>query len=289
MYHCYSPGRFLRLLVLDAVIFSVCALCFLVGRTVMTFAEGLSGQEVRLPVIMYHSVGGNAPSEYVVTPEQLEEDLCWLKEHGYTSVTARQICSYTEGRGSLPNRPVLITLDDGFYSNLSVLLPLLEKYDMYAVVSVVGKYTDINAAADPHNTLYSYLTWDDIHELQESGRVEIGNHTYDMHSLSPRRGCAQMAGESDEDYTAALREDIFALQYALHEHTGTMPFVFAYPFGSVSQAGMPVLREAGMLMALTCREQINTIVRDPECLYGVGRLNRSGLLSTEEFMSKIEE
>ncbi|MBO4876948.1 MAG: polysaccharide deacetylase family protein [Ruminococcus sp.] len=289
MYHCYSPGRFLRLLVLDAVIFSVCALCFLVGKTVMTFAGSISGQPVRLPVIMYHSVGGNVPSEYVVTPVQLEDDLRWLKDHGYTSVTARQICSYAGGHGSLPDKPVLITLDDGFYSSLSVLLPLLEKYDMYAVVSVVGKYTEVNAAADPHNTLYSYLTWEDILELAESGRVEIGNHTYDMHSLSPRRGCSQTAGESDEDYTASFREDTAAMQYALHEHTGMMPFVFAYPFGSVSPAGLPVLREEGILMTLTCREQVNTLTRDPGCLYGIGRINRSGLLSTEEYMSKIEE
>jgi len=289
MYHCYSPRRFLRLLMLDAIIFSVCAACFFIGRAALTFADSLSAQETELPVIMYHSVGGDAPSEYVVTPEQLENDLRWLRDRGYTSVTARQICSYVNGHGSLPDRPVLLTFDDGFYSCLSVLLPLLEEYDMYAVVSAVGKYTDVNAAADPHNTVYSYLTWEDIRALSESGRVELGNHTYDMHSLSPRRGCSQMTGESDEDYTVALREDISAMQYALHETAGIEPFVFAYPFGSVSPAAMPVLRECGILMTLTCHEQVNTLVRSPDCLYGIGRFNRSGLLSTEEFMSKIEE
>ena len=50
MYHCYSPRRFLKLLLLDAVIFSVCALCFAVGKTVLAFAD--THRSVRLPVIM---------------------------------------------------------------------------------------------------------------------------------------------------------------------------------------------------------------------------------------------
>ena len=75
----------------------------------------------------------------------------------------------------------------------------------------------------------------------------------------------------------------------MHEHTGMMPFVFAYPFGSVSPSALPVLREEGIIMTLTCREQVNTLTRDPGCLSGIGRFNRSGLLPTEGFMSKIEE
>lgn len=286
MYHCYSPRRFLRLLLLDSIIFSICAACFLIGRTLL--AVSLPDDPVTLYAIMYHSVGGNTPSQYTVTPEQLESDLRWLSLHGYTSVSAQQLCLYTQNKGDLPEKPVLITLDDGFYNNLSILLPLLEKYDMRAVVSVVGSYSQYNAAADPHNDLYSYLTWEDISELVKSGRVEIGNHTWDMHTLSARRGCLPMEGESAEEFCAALREDIYALQYALHDNTGIMPFVFTYPFGSVSRQSIPVLRECGFLMTLTCRELPNTITRDTNCLYNIGRYNRSGLMSTEEFMSKIE-
>ena len=187
MYRTYSVSRFLGLLLLDAFIFSVCGIFFLVF---VSSADSREEAAVTLPVLMYHSVCNGEPTEYRVTPEQLESDLEWLSENGYKSVTAAEVTAYANSRGDLPEKPVMITFDDGYYNNLAYALPLLEKYDMTAVVSVVGEYTDKDAAADPHVPSYSYLTWEDIGELSDSGRVEIGAHTYAMHSLySGRKGC----------------------------------------------------------------------------------------------------
>lgn len=290
MYRSYSLSRFLWLLLADAVVFALCGAFFFVGRFLFTSADSQPEEPVRLPVVMYHSIYGDTPSEYVVTPTQLENDLRWLSRNGYSSVTAEQVIEYTEGRGGLPLKPVMITLDDGYYNNLAYLLPLLEKYDMTAVISVVGTYTDNDAARDPHTPCYSYLTWEDITLLAGSGRVEFGNHTYDMHSLySGRTGCKRRSGESEEDYRQALDEDISRLQDEFAANIGIAPRVFTYPFGAVSRESLPVIRENGFLMTLTCRERPNYITRDPDCLYGIGRYNRSGLLSTEEYMRKISE
>lgn len=290
MYRSYSVSRFLWLLLADAVIFTFCAVFFFVGRCFFTSAEEEADKPIRLPVIMYHSVFGETPSEYVVTPTQLENDLRWLKTNGYTSVTAQQVIEYAAGSGSLPSRPVMITLDDGYYNNLTYLLPLLEKYDMNAVISVVGTYTDNDAACDPHIPCYSYLTWDDIMLLAGSDRVEFGNHTYDMHSLySGRTGCMRVGNESEDEYRQALNSDITQLQQEFTANIGIAPRVFTYPFGAVSRESLPVLRENGFLMTLTCRERVNLITRDPDCLYGICRFNRSGFVSTAEFMRKIEE
>jgi peptidoglycan/xylan/chitin deacetylase (PgdA/CDA1 family) len=167
-------------------------------------------------------------------------------------------------------------------------VPLLEKYDMTAIVSVVGSYIDNDAVKDPHNPKYSYLTWEDIDELVNSGRIEIGNHTYDMHSLyNGRTGCSINNGEPEEKYRIALSEDIQRLQGEFRENIGFYPVVFTYPFGSVSRESLPVIRDCGFLMTLTCREQMNYITREPDCLYGIGRYNRSGLYSTEEYMTKL--
>lgn len=243
---------------------------------------------VQLPVLMYHSIYTAVPSEYAVTTDQLESDLVWLKQHGYTAVTGEMLCDYTDGKGSLPAHPVLITLDDGFYNNYSELLPLLQTYDMHAIVSVVGSYTDMQAEKDAHNPNFSYLTWEEMRLLHESGRVEIGNHTYGMHTFGKgRNGCAKRPEETAEQYTAALSADIGTLQTALHRQTGMQPFIFAYPFGAVSRESIPVLREAGFRITLTCREIINTITRDPACLYGLGRFNRSGFYSTEQYMQIV--
>lgn len=268
------------------IIFLIGAVIILCGKQLLTEAE----EPIRLPVIMYHSIYTDTPTEYTVSPRQVESDLQWLKSNGYNTVTAEQVIAYTQNRGNLPENPVMITLDDGFYNNLSVLVPLLEKYDMTAVVSVVGSYIDNDAIKDPHNPKYSYLTWEDIEKLVESDRIEIGNHTYNMHSLYDGRiGCSRNNDESEEEYRKAISEDFQRLQREIRENIGFYPVVFTYPFGSVSRESLPVIRDSGFLMTLTCREQENYITRDPQCLYGIGRYNRSGLYSTEEYMAKIME
>ena len=243
---------------------------------------------VALPVIMYHSVHGSQPSEYVVTPEQLRSDLEWLHKNGYISVSASQLIDYTRGHGDLPEKPVLITFDDGFYNNLSLVLPLLEEFDMQAIVSIVGQYTESVAPKDPHSDAYSYLTWEDVKILADSGRVEIGNHTYDMHfGNGIRRGCAKIASESEEEYHKILLDNLMLMQLETKQCIGITPVIFAYPFGYICRESIPVMRDCGFLITLTCHEQMNYIERDEKSLIGLSRYNRSGNYSTEEFMKKL--
>lgn len=289
MYECRSAKHFFGLILLDILVFSICSVFFFTGKKLLSSSADVNSEKsVFLPVIMYHSVFGGSPEEYIVTPVQFENDLAWLVKNGYTSVTAQQLTDYVNDKGNLPDKPVMITFDDGCYNNLSDVLPLLEKYDMHAIVSVVGQYTDVTAENDPHVPSYSYLTWDDINRLIASGRVEIGNHTYNMHSFKGNRnGCSKNPDESEEEYVSALTEDLNSLQSEIREHTGTLPVVFAYPFGFISKESMPVIRELGFTITLTCSERPNHITRNPECLYGINRYNRSGFYSTEEFMNKI--
>lgn len=288
MYRTFSVSRFFGLLLMDVFIFLICSAFFWAGKVFLTSAVKEKEEQVSLPVIMYHSIHSGSPSEYAVTPEQLESDLRWLSDNGCHTVTAQQVIDYTRGIGKLPEKSVMITLDDGYYNNLVYLLPLLEEYDMTALISTVGTYTDVDAVRDPHIPAYSYLTWEDIRTLSDSGRIEFGNHTYAMHSLyGGRKGCTRMDGEDESDYRAVFSEDLSKLQEEYRENLGTEPVVFAYPFGSMSRESLPVIREQGFLMTLTCRERPNIITRDPGCLYGIGRYNRSGLYSTEAYMREI--
>ena len=291
MYRCFRLKRFLLFAAITALTVFICTVCAIIrGKALFSSAYSGTGAPVPLPVVMYHSICNKAPSDYSVTPAQLEEDLAWFSSNGFRSVSAEQLIKYTRGTGELPDKPVMLTFDDGFYNNLSLALPILEKYDMCAVVSIVGRYTDEYAAADPHTDSYSYLTWQDVSGLLSSGRIEIGSHTYDLHSNSGgRHGCAKLPDESAESYTAMLKEDLGLLKSELHANCGTEPAVFAYPFGALSPESLPVLRDSGILMTLTCREGMNYITRDPDCLYGIFRCNRSGLMSTGSYMADLTE
>lgn len=105
-----------------------------------------------LPILMYHDVtdGPTSDNPMVVTTEKLEGDLCWLKENGYHTILPREL---TAGE-PLPEKPVMITFDDGYVSNYRLLFPLLQKYQMKAVICLIVSLTD----EDPEG--HGHLTWD---------------------------------------------------------------------------------------------------------------------------------
>ena len=128
-----------------------------------------------LPILMYHDVtdGPTSDNPMVVTTEKLEGDLCWLKENGYHTILPREL---TAGE-PLPEKPVMITFDDGYVSNYRLLFPLLQKYQMKAAICLIVSLTD----EDPEG--HGHLTWDMCREMRASGLVEIGSHTYALHNL----------------------------------------------------------------------------------------------------------
>lgn len=285
MYRCYNPKRFLKLLLLDSIGVIILMLCMQIGKLV--FSADMPPDGVFLPVVMYHSVTPSSTSDYQITDEMFQRDLEYLSSNGYETVSVQQLVDYTNGKGELPPKPVMLTFDDGFYNNLSLALPLLKEFDMCAVVSVVGKYTDVDAVKDPHSDAYSYLTWEDITLLAKSGHVEIGSHTYDLHSMEGRAGCSIMYGEDVQRYTAMLTEDLQKLQNRMWEETGITPTVFAYPYGYICKESIPVLKNLGFVCSFTCYERPNYITKNPECLFGIDRYNRSGNISTEAFFEKV--
>lgn len=243
---------------------------------------------VEAPILMYHSVCVNAKvhSDYYISPERLEGDLKYLRGHGYTTVFISEIADYAEGKGSLPEKPIALTFDDGYYNWLTDVLPLLERYDMKATMNVVGAYTEGEETAQNRSPAYSYLTWEEIKTLSASGRVEIGSHTWDMHELGTRRGCKKMKGETAAHYAEALTNDLTRLQNALQENCDMIPATFAYPYGEISREASPVLQALGFRAALTCDERINKLTRDPAILFSLGRINRAARYSTAAFMQK---
>lgn len=283
MYRCYNPKKLRFFLFLDALFLTVWMLCSAVGKAINTNPRP---EGIFLPVVMYHSITSEANSDYQLTPAAFEDDLRYLKNNGYETVSVADLLAYTEGQGTLPAHPVMLTFDDGFYNNLSAALPLLEAYDMCAVVSIVGQYTDVTAERDPHVERYSYLTWEDVGALLASDRIEIGNHTWNLHSNAERAGCSIMVGENTVQYAQMLREDVAMLQNRIYEKTGYSPTVFAYPYGFICRESIPVLKELGFVCTLTCYEKPNYITRNRDCLYGLYRYNRNPAYSTEEFFAK---
>ena len=249
-------------------------------------------EEIPLPVIMYHHILENSKllGMYVITPEELRNDFQWIKEKGYTPIVVADLLDYVYNDVPLPEKPIMITFDDGYESNYAYAYPLLQEYGYKAVISIFGRCTDeFTVVADKHLN-YSHITWEEIREMASSGLVEFQNHTYDMHSnaAGSRKGIQKLYIEDEITYRRNLTEDVGKLQQEFIENLGYAPTAFTYPFGYLEPSADEILRDMGFLASFSCEERIHYISKDPECLYKIRRFNRPHNIGTADFFERME-
>ena len=291
-------GKTLRLGMLCAAALVLCLGVYFANME-EAIPTGIAGQTsnaveggVAVPVPMYHHVlneGNKLLGNYAVTPAELEKDLQWIQENGYTTVLPSELLSYVQNGTELPEKPIMLSFDDGYENFYAYVYPLLQKYQAKAVVSVIGYYSDLYSNTEDKHLNYSHLTWDELKEMQESGLVEVGNHTYNLHkSDGKRKGCTKLKSESEEAYRTMLLEDVNTLQSRAEEMLGGRPILFAYPFGSVSKQTPSIIAEAGFQVTLSCEEGSNYVREgDPECLLMMKRTNRVHNADTSAFYEKL--
>src|SRR5574344_1548413 len=90
-----------------------------------------------IPILEYHMVD-EAPAEdervYNVPPEEFQEQLDYLQQQGYTTITMLDYAKARKGKFDLPAKPVILTFDDGYEDNYTTMLPILEAHGMKATV-----------------------------------------------------------------------------------------------------------------------------------------------------------
>jgi len=248
---------------------------------------------IEVPIVMYHSImkSSKEMGKYVITPTEFESDLRYLKEHDYETITMTDLINYVYNNFELPPKPVIITFDDGNFNNYIFGKPLLQKYEMKAVISIVGEYAESFSKSPPptNNPDYAFASWDQIKVMSDSELFEIQNHTYSLHSTNKKRyGIKRIQGDSLESYQNMLNADIVKLQDKLKETTGMSPNTFTYPFGYMNKESKPILKELGFKATLSCAEGINIINRNKlDVLFGLKRNNRPHGISSEAFFRKL--
>lgn len=246
---------------------------------------------IELPIAMYHHILKEDArlNKYTVSPAEFRSDMQYLKDNGYTSVTMQDLISYANDGTPLPEKPVMITFDDGYESFHEYAYPILQEFDFKAVYSIVGRYADQYTAADDHHIRYSHCTWNQIAQMHESGLVEIQNHSYNLHeNKNGRHGSMKKAGEGSGNYKTMLEADLGKLQQECEENISWKPTTFTYPFGQISKEALPIIKGMGFQGALTCQEKLNYITGEPEQLYHLNRFNRPHGTSLQSIIEKAK-
>lgn len=257
-----------------------------------TVKPASSDGDAVLPILMYHQVLDKPEKlgKYVISPRELEADLRLLSEQGYETVTVRDLVDFSDGKCALPKKSVMLTFDDGYQTDYLNVFPLLKKYNMKAVFSVVGAYTErySTPGIDKHIN-YAHLSWDEISEMQESGLCEFQNHSYNLHSLSDRHGALQINGEPESDYIAMVHDDFKSSQKILTEKLGTSPLCFTYPYGGTNELLRKLVSEEGFAASLGTYEQINVLTGDADELFDLRRFNRAHGRDIRKILQKAEK
>jgi len=248
-------------------------------------------KEIELPVVMYHLVTENPKyvGKYGITPEELESDLAYLKENNYNTVVMRDLIDFVNNGTKLPKNPIMLTFDDGNAGDYIYLLPMLKKYEMTAVLAILGEATDrcTKTMEDHPSSRVPNLTWAQVKELHESGHAEIQNHSYDLHT--PPVGSGKKSGESAEEYHARLLANLKKLQDSCSAHLGYVPNTYVYPLGVLGENSRAVLEELGMVGSISCQEGMNIIRQgDKDCLFLIQRTNRPSGRGIECILKSIK-
>ena len=258
-----------------------------VFAAIFTVSAAVAEESVKIPVVMYHSLlqDEKRHGKYVISPAEFETDLIWLEKHGYTTILISDLIAYTQGF-PLPEKPILLTFDDGYYNNYLYAFELAKQHQAKFVISPIASLSDHYTETGETNGYYTHCLWEQLREMAESGLVEVQNHSYDLHRSNSAIGVKKRAGETADQYRARISADLLQAQERIETETGTLPTTFVYPFGAVSKDTPKIVRELGFACTLTCAQQISSVSRDPESLYGLGRFLRPSGGTSKDFFEK---
>ena len=113
----------LRLVIAVLIVF-----CF----AVFAFYSQPSG----IPVLNYHQINDVDENLLTVSTAEFETQMAWLEGNGFHTITVSELIDYLEGKGSLPERPVLITFDDGYIDNYQCAFPILKKHNILCLIQL---------------------------------------------------------------------------------------------------------------------------------------------------------
>lgn len=250
-----------------------------------------------LPVLMYHHFDENpGNSTMVVSPERFAEQMAALKNAGYTAVTPQQIVDYVDNGTPLPEKPVWISMDDGYQSNLDYAAPALEQNGLNATIYCIGVSVGKSTYKGTGVPIIPHFSYEQAKPWVEKGVINIQSHTYDMHNVSNldisgyRRGVLPRVDESLSTYMDLFRSDFEQSRTGILNAFGYDCLSFAYPFGLHNAVTEGMLQSMGVRLTVTIREGINTLVRDdPTCLYNLMRFNITEDVTGEQLLEKIKE
>ena len=182
-----------------------------------------------IPVLNYHQINDSAHNALTVNSKQFEAQMKYLTDEGYHTITPYELSEAMENGSPLPEKPVVITFDDGYLDNYNNAFPILKKYNMKATIFLISDYVGVYP---------NYLTWDKALEMQEH-QIDLESHTLNHVELTK-------TGSADETL-----HQLIDSRRAIEWHLQKKVEFLAYPCSSYNAEVEELVKQAGYRAAFT--------------------------------------
>ncbi len=196
---------------------------------------GIYSWTLKVPILMYHYVSEPPPDSDIyrvdlsVAPESFRRQMAYLKDNGYTPVDFDELSTAIVAQTELPEKPILLTFDDGYLDSYETVYPILQAYGFKGTFFIITEFVDAGREG--------YMTWPMIEEMAQAGqRFESHSRTHPDLTTKSRDG--------------HIRE-ILGAQETLAAHVGYRPRYFCYPGGTYNEETIQMLRELDYWGAVT--------------------------------------
>lgn len=201
-----------------------------------------------IPILVYHRFAKDCDSPLCMPAKTFERQMRYLKENGYHVITAEELYSFLGYRQGLPQKSVLITMDDGYRSVYSIAYPILKKYGYRATLFIYTDFVGVSKMA---------ITWDQLKEMKANG-FTIGSHTiYHSDLTQPKKG------ETEPEFIARVKKELFVSKQIIDKKLNQDTYFLAYPFGYYDQRSIQIARDAGYDMGMSVKRGGNAFFANP--------------------------
>ncbi|MEU8268703.1 polysaccharide deacetylase family protein [Sphaerisporangium sp. NPDC049002] len=231
---------------------------------------------MRVPILMYHSVTdrpNSATRPLAVRPSVFESQMTYLKDRGFTPLTLGDLVAslYGTGGAPAPERPVVVTFDDGYADFHSEALPVLEQLGFPATVFLTSGWVSDAGGDAAGRPLDRMLCWSQAREAVSCG-IEIAGHSHSHPQL-------------DQLSDAALRQELRRNKALLEDKVGRPVATMAYPYGYSSARVRREVRKAGYWAACAVA---NTLAADSGDVMALPRLTVGRSTTMDRFRRAVE-
>ena len=251
-----------------------------------------------VPVLMWHNLAEESSGDMTISVDTFRAQIEALHEAGFKTVSLQQLYDYVHFGTELPEKPIVLTFDDGYFSNYEYAFPILQEYDMQATIFAIGVSVGKDTYKDTDHAMTPHFGVDEAREMVASGLISVQSHTYDMHQWPPfEDGNAQVRetllpfdGEADADYEAAVEADFAESRELLESITGQPVNALAFPEGAYVTLTQDALRSAGAELTFTTVRAVNTVVKGlPQSLCAMPRFGMTESTDMTALVAELEQ